>query len=367
MSQRVAFFHQNDVFGAEGGGVERYIATLVTRVPGRAALVCPPITGDARRHFATPRGFARLPRWIAFMLGVVMQMRAIRAFLRDNDVGVLEFSRPEYALIACLFAGRRVFTIHGTGPVRHDHARYLIHYACCFLLPLLADRVQIVGRDRGGLPRLVARALKARLTHVDAWHDDRFRPAPLAESGGPLKVFYAGRVAAQKNPELLFALIRAAAAQGGEFEFHYFGADYARFGEAGLAHAIVDHGFLQPEALAQAIADCHVGVMCSGWGEGSPFIIVEALACGRPFVLPPLPTLTQTYAGFPGVAFAARYDVAAFLDALRALREDLRSRRLTPQNIAARVADRAQSRAALALLEQLESLALNPVAKEGLA
>lgn len=366
MSRRVAFFHQNDVFGAEGGGVERYIATLITRVPGRAALVCPPISGEARRHFATPNGFPALPRWMAFMLGVVVRVGAVRAFLCDNEVGVIEFSRPEYALIAWLFPGRRVFTIHGTGPVRHDHARYLIHCACCFLLPLLADRVQIIGRDRSGLPRLVVAALDARLTHVDAWYDDRFSPAPLTGLSGPLKVFYAGRVAAQKNPGLLFALIRAAVATPNEFAFHYFGADYARFVEAGLESAIVDHGFLQPEALAQAIADCHVGVMCSGWGEGSPFIIVETLACGRPFVLPPLPTLTQTYADSPGVAFVARYEVADFLAALRAFGAELRAARLTPQHIAARVADRAQSRAALTLLEQLEHLA-DPVAKEGLA
>jgi len=360
--QNIAFFHQNDPF-ARQGGIERYVATLLNRAEGRAVLVSAPLRQPRADHFAAlPAGPAHAPQWLRFILGLIAQRRAIRAFLRERRIGVLEFSRPEYVLAGWLFPGVKAVTIHGTGPDASQRLHFLLHHLCCLLLPFCADRVQVVGRDRSGLPRLAQRLLGRRVALIDAWHDDRFAPTPLPAlaPNAPLRVFYAGRIAPQKDPALLFAIVRQAAADDPKlFEFRYFGSDYDAFVEAGLGDLVHDGGFLGVDALAKAIGDAHVGLLCSAFGEGSPFIVVEAMACGRPFVLAPLPTLNEAYGGLTGAHVLERRDAAAFVAALKDIRAQMLAARVDPFAIAASVAGRAQSRAAPLLLADLARLAAN--------
>ncbi len=355
----IAFFHQNDVFGRQGG-IERYLATLALCVGSDVALVGPPLTQRFDNNFTVrERGPAGAPQWMRFLAGMFSQRQEIKKFLSEKHVEVLEFSRPEYLLAGWLFEGKRVVTIHGTGPSASNHVHYVIHHLCCLLLPFLADRVQVVGRDPGGLPRIVRPLLAKRIAYIDAWHDDRFTPSPLPPlQDAPLRVFYAGRIVAQKNPELLFSIIREAARSApASFEFVYFGSDYQAFVEAELAHLVQNGGFLGPAALAEGIGACHVGLLCSGFGEGSPFIVIETLACGRAFVLPPLPTLVKAYAGFAGVHIVGQYRTEAFLDELGKIRDDMRKGRIDPFAIAGGVTGRSQSQAAPALLRELGRLA----------
>lgn len=356
----VAFFHQNDVF-ARQGGVERYLATLLNCAEGRAKLASAPLAYPRADHFAVKdRGPKGAPQWLKFLLGLFAQRREIRAFLREHNVKVLEFSRPEYLLASWLFSGARVVTIHGTGPDASQRLHFLLHHLCCLLLPFCADRVQVVGRDRSGLLRLAQRLLGRRIVHIDAWRDDRFAPTPLPRltDDAPLRLFYAGRVAAQKDPALLFAIIREAVnAHPKKFEFHYFGSDYVAFVRAGLGDVVQDGGFLDASALAAAIGACHAGILCSAYGEGSPFIVIESLACGRPFALSPLPTLVEAYEGVAGAHIVARREAKAFVAALLQIRGDMLAGRVDPFAIAAGVADRAQSRAAPRLLSELAALA----------
>jgi len=355
---RVCFFHQNDVHGIIQGGIERYVATILAHAGDRVALAGPP--GDARENrFAAPGlGPKGWPQWLRYLLGLFRQAGDIRSWLKANGFGVLEFSRPEYGLAAWLFPGKRVFTIHGTGPGPGHRAHRLIHDACCWLLPLIADRVQVIGRDESGLPKPVRALLGARLAHVDAWYDGCFAPTPFPVAGeGPLRVFYAGRLAAQKNPELLFAIIREALRVApGAFEFHYFGSDHDGFVRAGLGDVVRDHGFLGPTALFEAIGACHFGLLCSGFGEGSPYILVESLACGRPFIVSSLPTLLGAYAGKAGVRFVARPDAADYVAAMIDLRAAISAGAIEPAKIAAEMDSQAQSRAVPRLLESLTRL-----------
>jgi len=355
---RIAFFHQNDPFSRQGG-VERYLATLLSCASGRAALVSPPLqTPHARQLAVRPRGPTGAPQWLRYLLGLYAQHREIRAFLREESVGVLELSRPEYILACSLLPGVKVVTIHGTGPNPRQLVHYALHHLCCLLLPFLAAQVQIVGRDRSGLPRLAQWILGSRIAHVDAWRDDVFKSSalpPLCDDA-PLRVFYAGRIAPQKDPALLFKIIRAAAAHPGAFDFSYFGSDYEKFREAGLEGLVRDGGFLGAGALAEALGACHVGLLCSAFGEGSPFILIETLGCGRPFVLPPLPTLVEAYGGVDGAHIVRRREVEAFVDALLQIRADMLAGRVDPFAIADGVADRAQSRAAPRLLAELARL-----------
>ncbi|HXY58347.1 MAG TPA: glycosyltransferase [Methylocystis sp.] len=356
----IAFFHQNDVFSRQGG-IERYVATLLDCAQGRAALVSPPLARPYARHFAVedsgPHG---APQWLRFVGGLFAQRHAIRSFLRENGVGVLEFSRPEYMLAGWLFPGAKVVTIHGTGPDKSQRLHHLVHHLCCLLLPLLVHRVQVIGRDRSGLPRIAQKLLGARIVHIDAWCDDRFRPTPTPPIAyeTPLRVFYAGRVAAQKDPALLFEIVqKATTIYPKKFEFRYFGSDYAAFVKAGVGDLVMNSGFLDVGTLAMAIGSCHVGILCSAYGEGSPFIVVETLACGRPFVLPPLPTLVEAYDGAPGALIVARREADGFVEALMNIRAKILAGHVGANAIASGVADRAQSRAAPRLLAELVSLA----------
>lgn len=367
MAPRVAFFHQNDVFQTQGG-VERYVATIFEAEPERVALIS---AGGARKSprlfevdVASSRG---APRWVQFLRGAFAQRRAIRAFLRDNNVQALEFSRPEYVFLGLLFPGKRAVTIHGTGPGPGNRLHWLLHHACCLLLPFLADRVQIVGRDPSGVPKIARRLLGPRVAFFDAWYDESFAPAPLPplKKAEPLRVFYGGRIAPQKNPKLLFEIIREASRVApGDFEFHYFGSDFAAFVKEGLADLVVDHGFLGPQALAEAMRSCHLGLMCSAFGEGSPYVVVEGLACGRPYILPTLPTLRAAYHGKRGVRFVERYSAPDYVAAMAAVREEMLAGDIDPAGIAAEMAPRARSNAVPKLVDELAGLAPLGVVEE---
>jgi glycosyltransferase involved in cell wall biosynthesis len=357
---RVAFFHQNDVFQTLGG-IERYVATIFDGAPERVVLVSAPGPRDTPRLFGLDlKASPGTPQSIRFLRAVFSQRKAIDAFLRENGVRVMEFSRPEYILAGLLFRGKRVVTIHGTGPDRSYPKNYIAHHACCLLLPFFADRVQIVGRDPSGVSPIVRKLLGRRLAYFDAWHDECFTPGllPSLARGGPLRVFYAGRISAQKNPELLFEIIRVAAREAnGDFEFHYFGGDFDAFERAGLGGLVVNHGFLGPEALAEAIRSCHVGLMCSAFGEGSPYIVIEALACGRPYILPSLPTLKAAYETVEGAHFVERYCAHDYVTALGAVRTAVLAGTVDASAIAAGVAGRSRSRKVPELVSELARIA----------
>ncbi len=349
------FFHQNDVTDAQGG-IERYVDTLVAAAGDDARLV----SEEPARPAATRIGLALPnlpgPKWIPFTLAVIANVRRIRAALAGAPKRVLEFSRPEYVAFAWMFPGAKVFTIHGTGPGEGERAKRLVHDLACWFLPLVADRVQVVGRDDTGLSAGVVARPGPRLAHIDAWYDHVFAPRPLAATQKTV-VFYAGRIVEQKNPKLLFEIIREGKRRHGDrIEFRYFGGDTDRIVEAGVGDLVTMSGLLDARGLAAAIADCHMGLMCSHFGEGSPFIVVETLACGRPYVLSKLPTLVGAYAGNPGIRFAEDLTAEAFLAAIDRLAADLAAG-LTPETIAASVAARAKPVATRALLADLAALA----------
>jgi glycosyltransferase involved in cell wall biosynthesis len=357
----IAFFHQNAVEGVQGG-IERYLATLLAAGGNRCLLVTEVDAGKDQRRFGVslPVG-RRWPQWLRFTLGVWREIKQIRTFLRQNKASVIELSRPEYILFSFLLSGKKVFTLHGTGPARTETSKYILHRLACYALPLLADRVHIVGRDSSGLPPSVRFLMRRKIHFIDAWYDDVFRPTPLPDLAGPLKIFYAGRLAKMKNPELLYAIVRKMKKDlGDQIEFSYFGHDGADIPNDLRNSSLADKGLLPAPRLAQAIAACHLGVLCSSYGEGSPFIVIETLACGRGYVVPALPGLLETYCKQPGVRFAASATVEAFSQKILALFDDMKKSRLRPEDITHPVAARSKGQATSTLLDALESLERTP-------
>lgn len=349
-----AFFHQNDVTDAQGG-IERYVDTLLAAAGPRALLVSEPPARPAPNRLGLDLPKLPGPKWIPFALAVFANLFRIRAALAEARVEVLEFSRPEYVAFAWAFPGAKVFTIHGTGPGEGERAKRLVHDLACRFLPLIAARVQVIGRDDSGLSPAVIERLGPRLAHVDAWFDDRFVATPMPR-GEKTVVFYAGRIVEQKNPKLLFEIFRRGKERFGDrIEFRYFGADTDAIEKAGVADCVTMTGLLDAPGLARAIAGCHIGLMCSHFGEGSPFIVVETLACGRPYVLSPLPTLTGAYGGNPGVRFAPAMTADAFLDTVVALRQAIDAG-LDAAAVRAAIDHRAKATATTLLLGDLSDL-----------
>lgn len=351
----IAFFHQNPVHGVQGG-IERYIATLLSQGKGRCVLIAEKTDNDGPNELGLPFTVPeKFPRWMRFACAVRDNVKAVRAFLREKGVTVMEFSRPEYACFAALFRGKKVFTFHGTGPSFKEPVRYLIHGAACSLLPIVADEIHVVGRDDTGMPWLVRKLLKKKTRFIDAWYDTCFLPVPYPTLDGPIKVFYAGRLAKMKNPELLYAIVRQAKQTlGDRISFFYFGGDGHEIPEDLRNVHMADRGLLSAEELAKAIGTCHMGLLCSGYGEGSPFVVVEALACGRGYVLPPLPGLRRMYEKQPGIRIAPDYAPESYLRGIEALFAELK--KSDPYNIAASVVLQSKERAAETILERLMEL-----------
>jgi glycosyltransferase involved in cell wall biosynthesis len=339
----IAFFHQNEVAGAQGG-IERYLSTLMESAGGEAVLITETSGADEQGRIAVRLSGPRwLPKWVRYCLGVVASARSLRKAFRARGVTALELSRVEYALFAWLFPGRKVFTLHGMGPNRHHRIQRLLHDAACFLLPLSADGIQIVGRDAAALPVPVRRLLHARIVHIDAWFDRRFVPSALPPlKDHPFTLFYAGRLNEQKNPALLFEIMRRKAELPFPIAFCYFGADRDELERAGLAGSVEAPGLLDPSGLSAAIGRCHAGMLCS-IAEGSPFIVAETLACGRGFLASPLQGLMETYGDNRGIVFAQRIDADAFLESIRELRARFADG-LDPMSLSGSVAHLSQDR-----------------------
>jgi len=348
----IIFFHQNEVVGVQGG-VERYLSCLLATAKETSVLVTEGGPNQVGSRIAVPMPLVNsVPKWMSYSLGVYLHAGRIRRAIKQFDKTTLEFSRPEYALFSWMFQGTKVFTLHGTGPLRSERLKYVIHRLCCFLLPFSADLLQVVGRDTGALPPVVKSRMQHRIRYVDAWYDECFKVSPFPDTEGPLRVFYAGRITLQKNPGLLFSIIEHCSKEwGGAIEFRYMGSNEDKIPDL-VRRNVKCLGLLNAEELATAIADCHVGILCST-SEGSPFIVIETIACGRCFVLPPLPNLLETYDHFPGVFFADDYTLQSFVLKLIEAQAAIKNG-MTPEDIHGRISHRSQAVAATALAKLLE-------------
>lgn len=353
----IALFHQNPVFDQQGG-IERYLSTLANYGAQECLLVVG--TEGASEILDSVisvrlRGPDFLPRWLRYVIGVIVIQGAIRRVLRKRGVRVIDFSRPELLILAPLFAGKKTVTLHGTGPGLSSRGKYLIHHMATMLIPLVAHRVHVVGRDPSAMKPWLRKFLELRTYYLDAWYDDAF-VATEPPRTPPYNVFYAGRLAAQKNPDLLAAVITAAKTRyGSAVNFFFLGNEFAELQARGCGELVTDLGLKSARGMSEAIATFHSGILCSGFGEGSPFIIVETLACGRAFVVPPLATIRETYDGAPGVVISDAWTVDAFLAALGKAFEFMDSRD-AHLGISEHVASRRASRAAPRLLESLAEL-----------
>lgn len=354
----IAYIHQNEVIGVQGG-VERYIATLMDAGSQRSFLITESVSGQPARRLSLPLATGRfLPKWIRYAWAVLANLGAVRRYIQENDIKVLEFSRAEYALFAFLLPGRKVFTFHGTGPIKTEIFQKMATWTFSWLVLFQADIVHIIGPDARALPGVARRVLASKIRYSDAWFDDCFHPSPLPDPSGVVKIFYAGRIAPQKNPKLLFAVMRAAKKRWGEkIVFEYFGSDGALIPEDLVGDVLINRGLQSPEELARSISACHFGLLTSFY-EGSPFIVIEALACGRGYVLPPVRGLIKTYENRAGIVFSPDYEVGSFLSKIEEMTAALKGAPLRAEEIARGVQSMSKKKVTESIYQNIYDISL---------
>lgn len=314
----IAFFHQNEPLQTTGG-IEAYVTGMLAAAAPLGGVLVTEDVGQTERNrigvrFA--RGCLRVPRWLNFTLMVWLERRRLCAALDRAGVKIVELSRADYWPMILFLRRPAVVTIHGIGASHLSwHRRILaaLPYIAC---ALLVRKIFIAGSDRSALPRLVRERVAKKTITFSNWYSDCFLPvAPQRFSC--LRVFYAGRLGKEKRPDLMAQIVsRLVATSEVPVEFNYFGPD----GDILAHHCGPDlplrmHGRLAPSQLAAEIARCHIGLLCSDF-EGSPFIVIETLACGRPMVVSDIDNLRAEYAGNPGVFFVRERSVEAFVCAI---------------------------------------------------
>jgi glycosyltransferase involved in cell wall biosynthesis len=287
---------------------------------------------------------------LRFAAGVARHLPALRRMVRGEAMSA-EVERYEYAPLARLLGAPLVTINHNEGDPRTEPmdsilTRYWYVHAAAERIALgLSSRVfgvtpRIKERISREFPKHAAKTGVLTVS-VDT---ELFHATPFSLSGGKLKLVYAGRLDAFKNPPLMFRVVKRLHERlNGAFEFHYCGsADPQRFEEfAAIAPFTVRHGALMPSGVAAVMRDCHMGILVSHF-EGLPCFLLELLASGRPFAGLRLAQFDQMVElGVSGrmVDPAATEDEskARIVDAVLAQWQDIQGRRLDPQAIHAKI------------------------------
>ncbi|HRD78441.1 MAG TPA: glycosyltransferase [Hyphomicrobiaceae bacterium] len=312
---RVCIVYQMDPRGAKVGGIETHVRTLIERYPGdfEVLLVGVDAVGDLKLGAphrlevgGRPMTFIPVLHYsdskardaarsllqslsLQFARGVLRYTPAIRRIIGRDPVS-FELQRNETAFLPALLRRPSVLIVHNE--YKRDNktdslvSRYWkIYRAGEAFAARRADRIICVnpaikaqiGRD------FPAHAGKAELMTVSV-NTDIFRCQPQVTGDGILRLAYAGRFEAQKDPPLMFRTIRCIADRiDGKVQFHYVGtsdpSSYPEF--AAIDGLTVRHGFQKPDGVARILGMCHATILTSNF-EGLPVFLLESLASGRP-------------------------------------------------------------------------------------
>lgn len=306
---------------------------------------------------------------LRFAARLLMALPRLRAFL-GKDPGVVEVERVELALPARLIGRPLVVLLHNEGQ-RGDKMdsilarHWWVHEAAEWMAVRLASRLFCVTqklRDRvAHRHQAYGERIGVRTVSVDC---DLFKPHPFDISDGKLKLVYAGRLDAFKDPPLMFDVAaRLHARLNGAFEFHYCGAsDPSAFSEfKAISRYTIRHGALNPRQVAQVMASTHVGILTSFY-EGMPCFLLELLASGRPFAGVRLPQFEQVVkVGTSGAMVARqanRVDTAnAVAAAVETVWRDIQSGVYQPDHIARQIAAFAVTRQLADMFDLIRQLA----------
>ena len=369
---RLIVVYQMDPRGQKVGGIETHVRTLLARRPAdfEVALVGVDATGDLPLgkpvaiemggrpvtflpvlHYSDDKARAAARRLtqslsLQFAAGLLRHLGAIRRLAGQGPVS-FELQRNEAAFLPAMLRRPSVLVVHNEYKLSNStdslvSAYWRLYRAGEAFAIRRADHIVCVNqaiRDQiaRDYPRDVTKS-EVMSVSVDT---NTFRPTPWDTSDGVLRLVYAGRLEAQKDPPLMFeTLARLTERLEGRVEFHYVGTNeperYPEFGS--IAARTVKHGFCRSGDVAAILARAHIGLLTSNF-EGLPVFLLETLASGRPMAVIRLPQFDPLIvAGTSGIlverAAAQAQSAEAMAQAIAGLWTDMRAGRLAPERIA---------------------------------
>ena len=377
MTYRLCVIHSFDPRGTKVGGLETFIRDMIAFLPADFSFLMIGVdgTGDLELGRVVQRSFRGRPYdfmpvlhypdaaaheaaktltssiTMQFMTGLLRYLAQVRAVLKSEPTSV-DLQRVEFAGLVRMMGVPFTQMLHGEGApklgmdsllksYRHLHAlnERIAVMACDKFLcvnPIITERI------RATYPRH-AHKIDTLTTWVDT---TTFAPVPLP-TDGPFGIAFAGRLDLFKRPPLMFktiAVLRKRLVESG-VKFHYVGtSDPHRFPEfAAIEADTIRHGFKSATGVADVLGQCHAGILTSEF-EGMPFSVLESLAVGRPVCGVHLPQLASVIQDGISGALITRSDdedemAERLADAFLRIRDLQRTGAITPQGVAARIAD----------------------------
>ena len=382
---RLVVFHPLDPRGGKIGGIETHVRLILAHHPPDIAVLLvgvdevggAPLGRLLRLRLAGREVdfLAVLRMTLRYALAALRHLLAIRRALGGAPASC-EIGRFEFALLPILLRRPLLLVVHNEG--RREDAmdsllkrHWWMHRLSERIALRLATRIfavnpAIARRIAGLSPRQAAEAsagnepagtgpasgIEVLSVSVDTalFRPSPFPRLPLPQGGEVLRVCYAGRLDAFKDPALMFSCLalaadRLAAAPVGRFRrlaFSYAGPSEpaAVPGHASIAPLLEHRGILDAPAVAALMRDSHCGLVTSVF-EGLPCYLLEMLASGRPVAAVALPQFDGLIVeGVSGRRVARRPDgmAEAMAEALLALASAVAGDALDPSAMAALVA-----------------------------
>jgi glycosyltransferase involved in cell wall biosynthesis len=212
--------------------------------------------------------------------------------------------------------------------VEHDHG----HFPVVFRSLKFATFCNSAGRNRV-LSRLDPQAEQKSHLVYHGVNLESFQPAPPVTPNSPLRVISAGRLTRTKGFDNLIKGCAALKHKGIKVDLTILGSGQLEVELWELARNLefesnlrmpgwIDHG-----EVADRIRNSHVFALMANtnYNDGLPNVALEAMACGRPVILSPLPAareaVTQNVDGF---VLESPDDIDGLVDILESLAADPR-------------------------------------------
>ena len=202
---------------------------------------------------------------------------------------------------ACVMAGieRRAYSLGPLGRLAlpDDHLGWLGRRAVGSLLkgPLGSGRTRLVFETAADA-ELFGQGPGSIVLHGFGVDTDRVRPLPMP-AAPPVKIAIVAPMSWGKGIDIAVEAVRIARLQRPEIELSLFDAPEGRRSQPFAPETL--RGWAQrdgihwheaaPRAAADIWADHHVACLPSRGGEGTPYHLVKAAACGRPIVASDVP------------------------------------------------------------------------------
>jgi glycosyltransferase involved in cell wall biosynthesis len=160
---------------------------------------------------------------------------------------------------------------------------------------------------------------------------DGFKQTPMPAAAVPFRLVTIGRLTVSKGFDRLLTAIRGTLDAGVPVDLTIVGdgsqREYItkRIGELDLASSVRLAGWIRHDAVAALIAGAHAVVLLAdaNYNDGLPNIVLEAMSCGRPVILTPLPAAVEVIREGRGGVVLSRLDAFdEFTSAIRCWAND---------------------------------------------